>query len=225
MFNLVDAAAKRLAEDNGGGPTPKNSTGPGIVGVVTNFFNRLSGKAKKDAQFSTVLPGAVVTRAWTLEVVQLARVGLANLEAAGAILGRAGVWSLPLMLNGDSQFFANSKPMTGIGDIPITTTDSEPEQTMTLFRGVHGKHPDLANAYMGIAIPLGGPFSALDHNRGHNNSMFTSWTTSIEMANYLAFRRGPGGIILKQSFPTSRLSFFDSHGEGEVQVFGTIFGA
>lgn len=102
---------------------------------------------------------------------------------------------------------------------------SRKEQTITLFRGVHGKHPDLANAYMGMAIPWGGPFSAQEHNFGQNNSMFTSWITSIDMANYSASRRGSGGIILKQSFPVSRLSFFDRHGEGEVQVFGPVFGA
>lgn len=56
--------------------------------------------------------------------------------------------------------------------------------------------------------------------------MFTSWTTSIDAANYSASRRGPGGIILKQSFPISRLSFFNRHpGESEVQVFGPVFGA
>lgn len=110
-------------------------------------------------------------------------------------------------------------------DLPITTTDPQPEEMMTLFRGVHGKHPDLANAYMGMAIPWGGPFSAKDHNAGHNNSMYTSWTTSIDMANYSASRRGSGGIILKQSFPVSRLSFFDRHGEGEIQVFGPVMGA
>ena len=111
-------------------------------------------------------------------------------------------------------------------DIPVTTTDNIPEKTMTLFRGVHSKHPDLSNAYLGIANPWGGPFSAEKHNMGFNNSMFTSWTTSIDVANYSAFRRGPGGVILKQTFPVSRLSFFNRHvGEQEVQVFGPVSGA
>lgn len=123
-------------------------------------------------------------------------------ELAGSL--RAGLWSLPLILKGDTP---------------------EKEPTITLFRGVHSKHPDLANAYLGNAIPWGGPYSAKEHNNGHNNSMFTSWTTSIDMANYSASRRGPGGVILKQTFPIARLSFFDRHGENEVQVFGPVYGA
>ncbi|WP_157844638.1 DUF6443 domain-containing protein [Chryseobacterium sp. Leaf201] len=133
MFNLVDAATKRLAEDNGGGPTPKNSTGPGIVGIITNFFSKILGKSKRDAQFSTVLPGAVISRAWTLEVGQLARVGLANLEAAGTILGRAGVWSLPLMLNGDSSHApAYDIPLTGATDV----TGEPQNENLYLYRNM-----------------------------------------------------------------------------------------
>jgi len=109
-------------------------------------------------------------------------------------------------------------------DIPITTAGYDPQQRMTLFRGVHGQHPDVANAYMGNVFPWGGLASAKQHNLGNNNSMYTSWSTSIDVVNYSAFRRGSGGIILKQSFPVSRLSFCDRHGEGEVQVFGPVFG-
>ncbi|MET3036904.1 hypothetical protein ABXT08_12415 [Chryseobacterium sp. NRRL B-14859] len=67
---------------------------------------------------------------------------------------RAGVWSLPLMLNGDSGFSANSKPISGVTDVPAISTvdESSPEEMITLFRGVYGKHPDLINAYMGSAI-------------------------------------------------------------------------
>ncbi|AZB11345.1 hypothetical protein EG344_22160 [Chryseobacterium sp. G0162] len=56
--------------------------------------------------------------------------------------------------------------------------------------------------------------------------MYTSWSTSISVANYSASRRGSGGIILKQTFHISRLSFYNRHrGEQEVQVFGPVHGA
>ncbi|WP_370899834.1 hypothetical protein [Chryseobacterium gossypii] len=92
---------------------------------------------------------------------------------------RAGLWSLPLILEGDT---------------------SRREQKMTLFRGVHAKHPALASAYNGMAIPMGGSATAKEHNFGDNNSMYTSWSTSIDVANYFASRRGPGGIILSNQF-------------------------
>ncbi|AZB11340.1 hypothetical protein EG344_22135 [Chryseobacterium sp. G0162] len=43
---------------------------------------------------------------------------------------RAGLWSLPLILKGDIQ---------------------KKEPTITLIRGVHDKHPDFANVYLGRA--------------------------------------------------------------------------
>ncbi|WP_449387128.1 hypothetical protein [Chryseobacterium lineare] len=208
-------------------PTPKKS----IWKSIGNFFRNLFGRKKSTAGGHTV----------KAEIIDIALIpeGVAAESSAAAesiaaweqiavtigVIARAGQFAIPLMLNGDSQFAPNSKPITGTIDIPATTTDSEPEEMITLYRGVHGKHPDLANAYMGIVIPWGGSATALQHNRGDNNSMFTSWSTSIDVANFSASRRGPGGIILKQSFPLSRLSFFDRHGEGEVQVFGPVFGA
>ncbi len=46
------------------------------------------------------------------------------------------------MFNGDSGFSANSKPITGAIDIPVTTTadESDPEETITLYRGFHQKY-------------------------------------------------------------------------------------
>ncbi|WP_353145115.1 RHS repeat-associated core domain-containing protein [Chryseobacterium sp.] len=193
-----------LTNDGGGGDSE-----PDLFKRIGNFFGRLFGKSKS-AAISAVSVGIVTFEG----VAPSLEIGAILAETAG--YARVGVWSLPLMLNGDSGFSANSKPISGVTDVPVTSTvdESSPEEMITLFRGVHGKHPDLINAYMGSAIPWGGPATALQHNRGDNYSMFTSWTTSIEMANYSASRRGAGGIILKQTFPISRLSFFDRHNAG-----------
>ncbi|WP_228450438.1 hypothetical protein, partial [Chryseobacterium rhizosphaerae] len=190
--------------------------------ALGNLFSSII-KGNKGAGITTFVPGATVTRATTgvLEVGTATFEGIIegiegviegiegiaptlNFKALIMGISRVGVWSLPLLLEGDMQ---------------------KKEQELTLFRGVHGKHPDLANAYRGMAIPWGGPRTAEEHNFGLNNSMYTSWSTNIHVANYSASRRGPGGVILKQSFPISRLSFYDRHGEGEVQVFGPVVGA
>lgn len=78
----------------------------------------------------------------------------------------------------------------------------------------------------GAAIPWGRAATALQHHRGANDSMFTSWSASIDVANYSASRRGPGGIILKTIFFYLKAFFFYRHtGEQEVQVFGPVFKA
>jgi len=139
-----------------GGPNPKNSPGTGFVGFLSNFFGKLFGTAKRDAQFSTVLPGAAISRVNTVEVGEVIFEGFDTAikwEEAIAVAGtiaRLGQWGIPLMLNGDSSHARGYDiPLTGATDMP----GDEPEQIVTLYRGVHGKHPDLANAYMGMAIP------------------------------------------------------------------------
>lgn len=73
---------------------------------------------------------------------------------------------------------------------------------------------------------MGGSATAYQHNMGDNNSMYTSWSKSIDVANWCASRRGPGGVILKQSFSPLRLTNFNNYpGEQEMQVFGPVFGA
>lgn len=75
-------------------PTPKNKTGPGIIARLGNFINGIFGVGHKSAKVSTFLAGATVTRAGTLEVGQLIRLGLANLEVAGTFLDRAQLYGL-----------------------------------------------------------------------------------------------------------------------------------
>ncbi|WP_110368405.1 RHS repeat-associated core domain-containing protein [Chryseobacterium sp. CBTAP 102] len=95
---------------------------PTIFKRIGNFLERLFGKSKKAAV--GVLSVGVATFEGLAPPVEF---GSTVAEIAG--YARLGLWSLPLMLNGDSGFSANSKPITGAIDIPVTTTadESEPE--------------------------------------------------------------------------------------------------
>ncbi|GEM_PF-3743233 len=105
-----------------------------------------------------------------------------------------------------------------------TTADSE--GLILLFRGVHAQHPDLSNAKMGIATPIGGHENPTRHNRGDNHSVFTSWTNDIFWANKFAYRRGIGGIILMKRFKTSELIYSqDRFYQGEILIKGIVTGA
>ncbi|MEJ5051566.1 hypothetical protein WH221_17185 [Chryseobacterium culicis] len=159
---------------------------------------------------------------------------------------RLSLWSLPLILNGDSGFSANSKPITGAIDIPVTTTvdESDPEETITLYRGVsskifHNDNSQYINAHFGIAIPKGyyqvssleGPHSDMfDHASGNNLSIWTSWTTSKEtardFATGIAFGKAVPGIIMSKSFKIG-VANPNPHtlGESEWLVPGVVYGA
>jgi hypothetical protein len=63
----------------------------------------------------------------------------------------------------------------------------------------------------------------LEHNMGDTRSVYTSWTTDPALATE---RAGPGGVVLQQTFPASRLvTSPDLFGEGEVLVTGPVRGA
>jgi len=69
-----------------------------------------------------------------------------------------------------------------------------------LFRGVHARHPALAEALRGRAVPgdIRGRVTPEEHNRGDVSdvSPYTSWTTERDVAEYHARSFGPGGVIL-----------------------------
>ncbi len=97
---------------------------------------------------------------------------------------------------------------------------------IVLFRGVHALHPDLPNAKIGIATPIGGHLNPKLHNLGDNKSIFTSWTTNIWLANSFACQKGKGGIILTKQFHISRLvPSTDVFQQGEWLVRGIVNGA
>ncbi|MEF9477670.1 hypothetical protein OWR28_08035 [Chryseobacterium sp. 1B4] len=113
--------------NDGGGSGPK----PGFWGSAGIFLRKLFSR-DKGAGISTIVPGAAISRIPALEIGNVTFRGIlssASIDAVILGITRAGVWSLPLMLNGDSGFSANSKPITGAIDIPVTTTadESEPE--------------------------------------------------------------------------------------------------
>ena len=126
-------------------------------------------------------------------------------ELAGGL--RAGLWSLPLLLEGDMQ---------------------KKEQEITLYRGVYREHPDYKNALKGQAWPydLNGHKSPEAHNGGNYKSIFTSWTRSPAVANYHANKNGSSGVVLKKTFPIlSTVPSPDAYDEMEVLVPGIVKGA
>jgi hypothetical protein len=71
-----------------------------------------------------------------------------------------------------------------------------------IYRGVHAKHPALADARKGIARPgnVSGSVTAQMHNLGgySHNSPYTSWTRSRDVAMTHARKQGvSGGVILE----------------------------
>ena len=70
----------------------------------------------------------------------------------------------------------------------------------SVYRGIHARHPVLAEALLGIVIPgnLYGSVTPEQHNRGNVSdiSPYTSWTSERETAEYHARRFVPGGVIL-----------------------------
>jgi hypothetical protein len=72
---------------------------------------------------------------------------------------------------------------------------------ISVYRGIHAKHPARAAALEGRAIP-GNPDGMVTpelHNEGGQqaDSPFTSWTHNYEVARSAATRFGLGGLILR----------------------------
>jgi hypothetical protein len=90
-----------------------------------------------------------------------------------------------------------------------------------VYRGVGAEHPQIANARQGIVNPRGGSATVLEHNLGNTNSVYTSWTTDISIAEEFAGMHGPGGVILRDRVPRSFLiDSPDLFGESEVLRMG-----
>lgn len=135
---------------------------------------------------------------------------------------RAGLWSLPFILTGDTP---------------------EKEHMITLYRGVsvEAKGSMYFYASQGIAIPRGfeqvstnwGPHSDMEaHAAGDNLSIWTSWTTSKETARDFATGvamhvNGIPGIIMSKQFNLSEVSpnIYNQAAEAEWLVPGVVYGA
>ncbi|BFO66520.1 hypothetical protein KCF3NO3_25030 [Chryseobacterium sp. KCF3-3] len=226
-------------DGQGGGRGPAQGPKPGIFKSIGNFIGRLFGKSKH------AVVGVLTVGAATFEgLAPPLEFGPDIARLAG--YARLGLWSLPLMLNGDSGFSANSKPITGVTDIPVTTTadESSPEQMITLYRGVsskifHNDNSQYINAHFGIAIPKGylqvnslyGPHQDMKaHADSDNYSIWTSWTTSKEtardFATGIAFGPAVPGIIMSKSFKVGVANPNPyTLGENEWLVPGVVYGA
>ncbi|KAA0129224.1 RHS repeat-associated core domain-containing protein [Chryseobacterium sp. SN22] len=209
----------------GSGPTPQNSTGPGLVGIFTNFIAGLFTKKEKGAGIKTYLPGAAVTRVGVQvgPLIPEGAVPFLSFDTLLAGITRAGLWSLPLILKGDTP---------------------EREQMITLYRGVsvEAKGAMYFYASQGVAIPRGfeqvattwGPHHDMEAHAGSDNfSIWTSWTTSKDLAYDFAtgnafYEEGnkiPGIILTKQFRASEVVPNPHTLGENEWLIPGVVYGA
>lgn len=174
-----------------------------------NFWDFLKGLfgGDKGAGITTLASGAEISR--VSRIVQIGEIIEINAQAfysAVGTLATRSLWGLPLMLNGDTQFAANSKGV----DIPATDVDSKPKGNITLYRGV-SLNGGIAyeEALLGIATPNGFRLSFTGafhsnmglHAGGDNNSIWTSWTPMKDVATKFALgRNNVGGVLLTKTF-------------------------
>ena len=120
-----------------------------------------------------------------------------------------------------------------LGSICWQTSCWERAEEAELYRGVAGPRVNaedwererFTNALRGMAIPRGGPATPEEHNDGDTDSIYTSWTTDISVAEDNA-KYPDGGVILTHKFPRWRLvKSPDKYGESEVLVVGPVTGS
>ena len=191
----------------------KEKTGPNFWQRMGGFFSSLFG-SDKGAGISSFLVGAEVSR--VVQVGEAISITAESFYASAGILATRSLWGLPLMLNGDSGFTANSKPITGAIDIPISAEISKGDNNrngILLYRGVSSfSHTETQaimynEALFGIAIPNGlrpgetAHWNMDDHAGGDNYSAFTSWTSDPTVARDFATSYGTApGVILSKRF-------------------------
>ena len=76
--------------------------------------------------------------------------------------------------------------------------------------------------------PKGGLATPFEHNRGNNNSVYTSWTVSPWVANSFATNQGKtdNGVVLIKRFHISETTPSpDFMNQGEVLIKGIVKGA
>jgi RHS repeat-associated protein len=75
------------------------------------------------------------------------------------------------------------------------------EGGLTVFRVVASDSPAFQNALRGVANPIGGWATMLEHSLGNTASNFTSWTSDPEVALQYATNRGTtSGVVLTNRF-------------------------
>ena len=78
-------------------------------------------------------------------------------------------------------------------------------ERVKLYRGVNNTSPAYTAAKKGNVSPRGGNASALEHNLGNTESIFTSWTTDIKVATNFALRPSGKRVILTADILKSKL--------------------
>jgi hypothetical protein len=110
------------------------------------------------------------------------------------------------------------------------------ETVKCIYRGVPFGHPGYFDACEGIAKPMGGTATPLQHQDGYTNSPYTSWSVDIMVAYQYATNGlyGPcNGVILIKKVDLSGNRFVDTkkmvtgdkYGEAEILVKGMMNGA
>jgi RHS repeat-associated protein len=118
----------------------------------------------------------------------------AGITAAGGFTEIAGADTVGLT--------ARSTSVAVAGGIDAATTEAaEDAAGLTLYRGVASDSPGFANALKGIANPIGGDASAVEHSLGNTASNFTSWTSDYDTALKFATNGGTtNGAVLTNTF-------------------------
>jgi len=98
---------------------------------------------------------------------------------------------------------------------------------LTIYRGVHGKHPRIADARAGRVVPWKTGTSAWDsarHTAGDSSTGFTAWTTDLGVAKRFA---GKDGVVVQAIGPPGAIhavSTTPGVEEFEVHVPGVVEG-
>ncbi|WP_159102993.1 DUF6443 domain-containing protein [Flavobacterium sp. B17] len=185
-------------------PTPKKS----IWKSIGNFFRNLFGGKKSTAgghNVKATITGFALIPEGVAAESSGAAVGTGLVSTAGLTAG-AIFW--PTMFGEPN--FNWTRQFDVPTDIPVTTTDSEPKQTITLYRGVSA-NAGIAydEALLGIATANGFRFSfgGIPHSNmglhagGDNNSIWTSWTPLKSVAERFGIGRSKvGGVLLTKEF-------------------------
>ncbi|MBW8522443.1 hypothetical protein K0U91_13100 [Chryseobacterium chendengshani] len=246
-MNAAQVLESRAIINGGGGAGSGGNSGPSVWQSIGNFFSNLFG-GNKGAGITTFAAGATITRIPPVQVGPLISEGVvaeiaASMEATVAtIFSTAGMTAAaifyPAMIKEPEFNWTRDLPKS----IPITTTGDNPQQTITLYRGISSKAKGSMyfEAMQGIAIPNGfrqvaatwGPHSDMElHAGGDNLSIWTSWTSNINTARDFAtgtalYKNGVPGIIMSKTFRTGQATPNPFNpAESEWLVPGITYGA
>ncbi|MET3038559.1 DUF6443 domain-containing protein [Chryseobacterium sp. NRRL B-14859] len=206
-INIADSSliSNSKGDPNSGGGSDNGKSKPNLFDRIGNFFGRLFGGSR--AGITESLAGATISRGAVVEVGTVTFRGiLSSLNFDAVVLGitRAGVWSLPLMLNGDSGFSANSKPITGAIDVPITTTHDESNEGFEYFyRAMSNNEYNKAGGYLTQRI----------NDSGMNLGEGPYVTRRLEYAQKASFSFGYSDqydIIVQYTVPKGTYEMFKS---------------